>query len=228
MITTTAQHTGAPWSELVPPVYPEGNYIPVYCHKCGLKNREDVEWRYRDDPAQRAAEDAALRARGSSRENMRQTIAWMEPDRPWPIVAQLTYQCLYCRDDKEEWLAAHAADESEDDGGAAEGEEDRTRKDVEKRETAAAEGEGKREAKEAEEREKNEEEGVSSKKLRKDETGEAVAVAVKSESDSVLAKAENDAADNEEQQVGEEGNKKRTRPASPTPTSAGSEQLTSG
>jgi len=58
----------SPWQELVPPEYPEGDYVAVFCHKCGNKNRQDEGWRYRFDPLQRAKEEAALRQIGSSRE----------------------------------------------------------------------------------------------------------------------------------------------------------------
>ena len=35
------------WQELVPPAYPEGDNVAVFCNKCGVKNRQDHGWRYR-------------------------------------------------------------------------------------------------------------------------------------------------------------------------------------
>jgi hypothetical protein len=82
---------GEAWRELVPPAYPEGDYVAVFCHKCGGKNRQDDGWRYRNDPVQRSKEAAALNRLGSSSAVL--GLLMMRS-------ARLTYQCDTCRDDR--------------------------------------------------------------------------------------------------------------------------------
>ena len=98
---TSIMSSSAAWTELVPPTYPEGNSVPVYCHKCGDKNRQDDGWRYRNDPQQRAAVDASARASGFANmdELMRRV---MGPQRGFRSLrwAELTYECSECRDDR--------------------------------------------------------------------------------------------------------------------------------
>ena len=74
----------------MPPVYPEGDYVAVFCCNCGSKNRQDPGWRYRDDPVRRATEMAMLRA--SRTDFFRLGIT------SW---ARLSYQCPYCRNDRQ-------------------------------------------------------------------------------------------------------------------------------
>lgn len=96
------------WTELRPPIYPEGNYIAVYCSKCSQKNRQDDGWRYRDDPAQRAAEAAALARMGTSHMQLQMQMIIFAMSTPGgsmrrpPTFAHLTYQCNLCRDDRAE------------------------------------------------------------------------------------------------------------------------------
>ena len=77
------------WKELVPPDYPEGDNMYVFCHKCGGKNRQDQGWRYRDDPEQTAKQADLMR-------KMDPLMAMLAAS----SLAKLTYQCAYCRDDK--------------------------------------------------------------------------------------------------------------------------------
>lgn len=75
------------WQELKPPVYPEGDYVGVFCNKCGGKNRQDKGWRYCDNPNQ-----SALMASMPPHLMMMMASLGRRP-------AQLTYECAYCRDD---------------------------------------------------------------------------------------------------------------------------------
>lgn len=75
------------WQELVPPDYPEGDLKAVHCSGCGGKNRQDIGWRYCDDPEYRANLYAHLPAT---------TMAQF-------VVARLAifrYECDDCRKDK--------------------------------------------------------------------------------------------------------------------------------
>lgn len=78
------------WKELNPPVYPEGDYVAVFCSKCGGKNRQDEGWRYKDDPLQRARHQAAIHSMGSGFTMMIASLG---------APARLFYECEYCRDD---------------------------------------------------------------------------------------------------------------------------------
>jgi len=78
------------WKELNPPVYPEGDYVAVFCSKCGGKNRQDEGWRYKDDALQRAQHQAAIHSMGYDFTMMIASLG---------TPARLFYECGYCRDD---------------------------------------------------------------------------------------------------------------------------------
>jgi hypothetical protein len=102
-----------PWHELVPPVYPEGDYTGVFCRKCGAKNRQDGGWRYRDDPQQRMAEQTELSRSGLSPMHLLMFINRPGmPPRSWP---RLTYECDSCRDDHPATADDSADDEDNDE-----------------------------------------------------------------------------------------------------------------
>jgi hypothetical protein len=65
------------WTELVPPHFPEGDFVGVYCNFCSTKNRQDMGWRYRSNHSVAAAA---------------QRLQRLMPD-----IANLEYQCDDCR-----------------------------------------------------------------------------------------------------------------------------------
>jgi hypothetical protein len=108
---------GREWRELVPPLYPEGDYVAVFCDKCGGKNRQNHGWRFRDDRSDpvfmlRYAQQKAQLAKFS-------VILGDEIE-----FQELTYQCDDCRDDKNDTIAKRTrskakideVDEEHDDG----------------------------------------------------------------------------------------------------------------
>ena len=107
-----------PWSDLQPPVFPEGDYdsVAVYCQKCGRKNRLDEGWRYRDDPVRRAEETAYMSSFGltplflSLYMNSNNPVGW--PHQRWP---RLAYECGQCRDDRPATVEVAAEDEKKDE-----------------------------------------------------------------------------------------------------------------
>ena len=66
----------------------------------GEKNRQDIGWRYRNDPAQRAAEDAALQKSGISRTVLSFFLKHRGLMGVTGGLTKLTYQCHECRDDQ--------------------------------------------------------------------------------------------------------------------------------
>jgi len=108
------------WQELCPPVYPEGDYVAVFCNKCGGKNRQDEGWRYRDDPHQRAL----MASMGPVLMMMMESLG----RRP----AQLTYECAYCRDDDKKRSPGDEDRESDEEDEEESGEDADDDKDTDK------------------------------------------------------------------------------------------------
>lgn len=94
----------------VPPDYPEGDYVPVFCSKCGSKNRQDDGWLPQRPPCSahpmRRRWIAGIRSAlwTSNRRRL------MQP----PKMPQLTYECDRCRDEHEETQAEQTEAQAEE------------------------------------------------------------------------------------------------------------------
>lgn len=80
------------WFELIPPKYPEGDYVAVFC-KCGNKNRQDEGWRYCYDPS------AALETEAIMRKSL-YLFMRLDSSPAMRNIPKLTYECDCCRGDE--------------------------------------------------------------------------------------------------------------------------------
>ena len=196
---SSRQHSAlaaGPWCELVPPVYPEGDYTPVFCHKCGDKNRQDNGWRSRDDPVERAKYDTAIRRTGLTYGQQREVFDGRPPS--WP---RLTYEYGVCRDARPATEEDESSEEEEKDGAVQSSSEQHVENELQSEDDAG---------------------GESGSETKRRKTNAAVAVAVQHEGSDSTAPAANATA--EQAHADEDEQRKRKRPTSPAHSPAAGAQ----
>jgi hypothetical protein len=93
------------WVEFDPPIYPEGDYVAVFCEKCQRKNRQDEGWRHRRRPALQILQ----RKMQYERQMASMGITDVEDD-----LAQREYECGECRSEPKAKSEEEAEEEEEE------------------------------------------------------------------------------------------------------------------